>query len=71
MQTAIDQCAETLRATGWPAVLANRRVMRLAGEPLDTFRRYMASYAREQSYCMYSRELSENLARNWTGRGGG
>jgi thioesterase DpgC len=39
--------------------------MRAAQEPLDLFRRYMASYARDQAYCLYSPALIDNLERNW------
>jgi hypothetical protein len=39
--------------------------LRIAAEPLDVFRRYMASYAREQAYCFYSPALIDNLERNW------
>ncbi|MFF8988004.1 enoyl-CoA hydratase/isomerase family protein [Streptomyces globisporus] len=62
---AVDQAVEGLRATGLSSVLANRRSMRIAGEPQDTFRRYMANYAREQSYCAHSQAVADNLDRNW------
>jgi thioesterase DpgC len=39
--------------------------VRIAAEPLGVFRRYMASYAREQAYCFYSPALIDNLERNW------
>jgi thioesterase DpgC len=38
---------------------------RVAAEPLDVFRRYMANYAREQALCLYSDALIRNLERNW------
>jgi (3,5-dihydroxyphenyl)acetyl-CoA 1,2-dioxygenase len=34
-------------------------------EPLDTFRAYMATYAREQAYCHFSPALIRNLEENW------
>jgi thioesterase DpgC len=37
----------------------------VAHEPRDVFRRYMATYAREQAYCLYSPALIGNLERNW------
>jgi thioesterase DpgC len=39
--------------------------LRVAEEPLDTFRRYMAVYAREQALCHFSPALIANLERNW------
>jgi thioesterase DpgC len=44
---------------------ANRRALRVAAEPLDTFRRYMALYAREQAKCYLSPALVRNLERHW------
>ncbi len=65
MDAAVDRAVEGLRATGMSSVLANRRAMRIGGEPLDTFRTYMANYAREQAYCAYSQAVFDNLDRNW------
>jgi len=44
---------------------ANRKALRVADEPLDVFRRYMALYAREQAECHYSPALIRNLEQNW------
>ena len=44
---------------------SNRRAFRVVQEPLDSFRRYMAVYAREQAYCHFSPALIANLERNW------
>ena len=38
---------------------------RFAAEPLDTFRRYAALYAREQAYCHFSPALISNLELYW------
>jgi thioesterase DpgC len=43
----------------------NRRAIRAGEEPLDTFRRYMAVYAREQADCHLSPALIANLEKNW------
>ncbi len=51
-----------------PAVVANRRMMRLAEEPEDAFRTYMAEYTRGQSRRLYSADLISNLERTWIGR---
>ena len=44
---------------------SNRRAFRVGEEPLDTFRRYMAVYAREQAYCHFSPALIANLEKHW------
>jgi thioesterase DpgC len=65
IDAAIDRSAAELMSAGPTSLVANRRQLRIAAEPLSTFRRYMASYAREQAYCFYSPALIENLERNW------
>ena len=47
------------------SVLANRKALRVAQEPIDVFRHYMSNYAREQAYCLYSPALIDNLERHW------
>ncbi len=53
------------RARARPACSPTARRCGSAHEPLDVFRRYMANYAREQAYCLYSPALIDNLERNW------
>ncbi|MFI2710540.1 enoyl-CoA hydratase/isomerase family protein [Micromonospora sp. NPDC018662] len=65
MDDAVRRAAEHLDN---PAVAANRRVLNLGVEPLEVFRQYMAKYALEQSYRLYSPDLIANLERTWTGR---
>jgi thioesterase DpgC len=62
---AIVRAATELMSAGPTSLVANRRQLRVAAEPLDVFRRYMAGYAREQAYCFYSPALIDNLERNW------
>jgi (3,5-dihydroxyphenyl)acetyl-CoA 1,2-dioxygenase len=62
---AIARAATELLSAGETSLVANRRQMRVAAEPLDVFRRYMAGYAREQAHCFYSPALIDNLERNW------
>jgi (3,5-dihydroxyphenyl)acetyl-CoA 1,2-dioxygenase len=62
---AIVPTATELMSAGPTSLVANRRQLRIAAEPLETFRRYMANYAREQAYCFYSPALIDNLERNW------
>ena len=46
----------------------NRKALRVAQEPLDTFRQYMALYAREQAYCHFSPALIRNLEQHWNAK---
>jgi len=68
MGAAIEHAATELTSAGMTSVLANRRQLRLAQEPLAHFRRYMSGYARDQARCLYSSALIDNLERNWDAR---
>ena len=65
MDAAIDATVEKLTSAGVVSAAGNRRAIRIAQEPLDTFRRYMSVYAREQAHCHFSPALIANLERNW------
>ena len=65
IDAAIAPAATELMSAGPTSLVANRRQLRVAAEPLHVFRRYMASYAREQAHCFYSPALIDNLERNW------
>jgi thioesterase DpgC len=65
VESTVQRLAEDLTAPGRTSLLANRRVLRIASEPVDLFRRYMATYALEQARCLYSPALINNLERNW------
>jgi thioesterase DpgC len=65
VDAALERAAAELTSAGTISLLANRKVLRVAHEPLDTFRRYMSNYAREQARCLYSPALIDNLERNW------
>ena len=45
-----------------PAVIANRRMLRLAREPEDRFRTYMAEFALAQAVRMYSQDVLNKVA---------
>jgi (3,5-dihydroxyphenyl)acetyl-CoA 1,2-dioxygenase len=60
--------ARELTAAGPTSLVANRRMLRTAQEPLDLFRRYLATYAIEQARCLYSPGLIDHLERNWNAR---
>ena len=57
MDAAIERRIELLTSSGLVNAAANRRMMRVAAEPLDVFRTYMALYAREQAFCHFSPAL--------------
>ena len=66
MADAIDgEAVERMTNSGVVSAVSNRRALRIAREPLDTFRRYVALYAREQAYCHFSPALIANLERHW------
>jgi thioesterase DpgC len=65
MDGALARSATQLLSAGTTALVANRRALRAAQEPLDHFRRYMSVYASEQARCLYSPALIDNLERNW------
>jgi len=61
----IDNTIAMISASGVVSAASNRKAFRVAQEPLDLFRRYMAVYAREQAYCHFSPALISNLEKNW------
>ena len=65
MDWEIDHLVAHLAGSGMVSAAGNRRALRIAEEPLDAFRRYMAVYAREQAYCHFSPALISNLEKNW------
>ena len=68
MDEAINAMVDRLTSSGVVSAAGNRRAFRAGEEPLDTFRRYMAIYAREQAECHLSPALVSNLERNWNQR---
>jgi thioesterase DpgC len=65
MDGAIKATVEKLTGSGVVSAAGNRRAFRISEEPLDSFRRYMSVYAREQAQCHFSPALIANLERNW------
>jgi thioesterase DpgC len=62
---ALERVVDGFTSSGVVSAAGNRRAFRVAEEPLDMFRRYMAVYAREQALCHFSPALIANLERNW------
>jgi (3,5-dihydroxyphenyl)acetyl-CoA 1,2-dioxygenase len=65
MDDALARAVREATEGGAVAVAGQRKALRIGAEPLDTFRRYMALYVREQAACMYSEGLIANLERYW------
>ncbi len=65
MDETIARVTDRLTGSGVVGSIGNRRALRFAAEPLDTFRRYAALYAREQAYCHFSPALISNLELYW------
>jgi (3,5-dihydroxyphenyl)acetyl-CoA 1,2-dioxygenase len=65
MDAAIEASAAQLTRAGMMSAVSNRKALRVAEEPLTIFRRYMATYARQQSRCLYDQKLIDNLERSW------
>jgi thioesterase DpgC len=68
MDAAIARTVEGLSGAGLVSAAANRKALRVGQEPLDTFRRYMALFAREQAACQFSPALIRNLELNWNAK---
>jgi len=68
MDRAIETRVAALTDSGLVNATANRRTLRAGQEPLDLFREYMATYAREQASCHLSPALVHNLEVHWHAR---
>jgi thioesterase DpgC len=51
--------------SGMVSAGGTRKAIRVETEPLDKFREYMATYAREQAFCHLSQQLTRNLEEFW------
>jgi thioesterase DpgC len=65
VDSAIAGVVEDYTSSGVVSAAGNRRALRVGEEPLDLFRRYMATYCREQAYCHFSPALIANLEKHW------
>jgi (3,5-dihydroxyphenyl)acetyl-CoA 1,2-dioxygenase len=65
MDEAIEDRITALTSSGLINAAANRSAMRVGQEPIELFREYMATYAREQAYCHLSPALVRNLEEHW------
>jgi thioesterase DpgC len=65
VDAGVARVVEDFTGSGVVSAAGNRRAFRVGEEPLDTFRRYMAVYCREQAYCHFSPALIANLEMHW------
>jgi (3,5-dihydroxyphenyl)acetyl-CoA 1,2-dioxygenase len=65
IDAALEARIGALTSSGLINAAANRRAIRVGQEPLDLFREYMATYAREQAFCQLSPALVRNLEEHW------
>lgn len=65
VEAATMKVCDDFTSSGVVSAASNRRAFRVGEEPLDTFRRYMAVYCREQAYCHFSPALIANLEKHW------
>jgi thioesterase DpgC len=68
MDAAIERVVKNFTGSGIVSAASNRRAIRVTQEPLDLFRRYFATYAREQAYCHFSPALIKNLEMHWNAK---
>jgi (3,5-dihydroxyphenyl)acetyl-CoA 1,2-dioxygenase len=65
MDEGIERNAAQMLAAGFVSAVSNRKALRAGQEPLSIFRRYMATYARQQAICFFDPVLMANLEKNW------
>ena len=65
LDAAVSDIVGKITRSGVISAASNRKAFRVAHEPLDAFRRYMAVYAREQAFCHFSPALIRNLEQFW------
>jgi (3,5-dihydroxyphenyl)acetyl-CoA 1,2-dioxygenase len=65
MDAALVRRIEALTSSGLVNAAANRKALRVGQEPIEIFRQYMSTYAREQALCHLSPALVRNLEQHW------
>jgi thioesterase DpgC len=65
MDEAVERAAANALGSGMVSAGGNRKALRVQQEPIDTFRRYLATYCAEQALCHLSSELIANLEKHW------
>jgi thioesterase DpgC len=65
MDQAIVRNTDQMVRAGFTSTVSNRKGLRVGQEPLDVYRRYMATYSRQQCLCLYDQKLIDNLEHSW------
>jgi hypothetical protein len=65
MEDAITRNTAQMVRAGFMSTISNRKALRVGQEPLPTYRRYMATYSRQQCLCMYDHALIDNIEQSW------
>jgi (3,5-dihydroxyphenyl)acetyl-CoA 1,2-dioxygenase len=65
MDKAIEANTTQMVRAGVTSTVSNRKALRVGQEPLSVYRRFMATYARQQALCLYDPKLIENLEHSW------
>jgi len=65
MDQAITRNTDQMVSAGFTSSVSNRKGLRVGQEPLDVYRRYMATYSRQQCLCLYDQKLIDNLEHSW------
>jgi thioesterase DpgC len=60
LDAAAERATERLRGA---AVVVNRRMLNLAEDPPDMFRRYMAEFVLQQAFRIYSPDVIDKVSR--------
>ena len=68
IDAGIDANAAQMVRAGFTSAVSNRKALRVGQEPISVYRRYMATYSRQQSLCFYDPKLIDNLESSWVGR---
>ena len=68
IEGALARCIEGALGSGMVSPGANRKAIRQQTEPLETFRKYLTTYAFEQAFCHLSDQLIVNLEKHWNAR---
>jgi (3,5-dihydroxyphenyl)acetyl-CoA 1,2-dioxygenase len=65
MDNAIEANTAQMIRAGFTSTVSNRKALRVGQEPLSVYRRYMATYSRQQALCFYDPKLIDNLEHSW------
>jgi (3,5-dihydroxyphenyl)acetyl-CoA 1,2-dioxygenase len=65
MDKAIEANTTQMARAGLTSAVSNRKALRVGQEPLSVYRRFMATYSRQQALCLYDPKLIENLEHSW------